>query len=76
MAWLTGSLLDGGEPCALVLSLVQGPAGMGSLALKPLQLSGLFPSMISLDPHANPGMQNLLLPFTMRDGSLKPVSVL
>lgn len=41
---------------------------MGSLAQKPLQLSGLVPSMISLDPRANSGMQNLLLPLTTKGG--------
>lgn len=37
--------------------------------LRPLQLSGLSPSMISLDPHANPGVQNLLFSFTMKDAA-------
>lgn len=49
-----------------------GPGSPGSArqlhtGWQTVQLSGLFPSMISLDAHANPSMQNLSPLLTMED---------
>lgn len=73
-SWVKGGLGLGRALCSCS-SPALGTTGLGSPGSagqphtwpQPLQLSSPLPSMISLDPHANPGMQNLLLLLTTED---------